>query len=45
MGWTFSFEHVKSHQVNSIATENLPLEIQLNVEADHLATEYLATSD
>jgi hypothetical protein len=44
LGWIFAFEHVKSHQDNSIPVENLPLEVQLNAEADHLATSYLANS-
>jgi hypothetical protein len=44
LGWMFAFEYVKGHQDNSIEIKNLPLDVQLNVEADQLATEYLATS-
>jgi hypothetical protein len=45
LGWVFTFEHVKSHQDDSIQIEDLPLAVRLNVEADRLATEYLETSE
>ena len=44
LGIQFLFTHVKSHQDDSIPVASLPLEVRLNVEADRLATEYLATS-
>jgi hypothetical protein len=34
LGWTFQFEHVKSHQDNTVPLADLPLEVQLHVEAD-----------
>jgi hypothetical protein len=44
IGWNFQFTHVKSHQDKDIPTASLPLEVQLNVEADRLAAAYLAGS-
>jgi hypothetical protein len=44
IGWKFAFEHIHSHQDDSIATVDLPLEVQLNVEADQLATAFLDSS-
>jgi hypothetical protein len=41
LGWHFDFEHVYSHQDKTIAIQALPLQVQLNVEADRLASEYL----
>jgi hypothetical protein len=45
IGWNFEFKHVHSHQDDSVALEDLPLEVRLNVEADWLATDYLSTSE
>jgi hypothetical protein len=44
IGWKFEFKHVNSHQDDSIPLRDLPLDVQLNVEADRLATDYLETS-
>jgi hypothetical protein len=45
IGWKFSFEHVRSHQDKAIPVDDLPEEVQLNVEADRLATEFLEDSE
>jgi hypothetical protein len=44
IGWHFQFVHVKSHQDKTTAIRDLPLAVQLNIEADKLATDYLETS-
>ena len=44
IGWKFAFQHVRSHQDDSRPIHSLPLAVQLNIEADRLATEYLETS-
>jgi hypothetical protein len=44
LGWKFAFQHVKSHQDKSIPVANLPLEVELNVEADRLARAFLNDS-
>jgi hypothetical protein len=38
---TIRFSHVKSHQDDDTAIHLLPWEAQMNVQADHLATDYL----
>jgi hypothetical protein len=38
---TLQFIHVKSHQDDDTAVNLLPWEAQMNVKADHLATDYL----
>jgi hypothetical protein len=45
LGRHFTFEHVYSHQDKTIAVEDLPLPVQLNVEADRITTEYLEHED
>ena len=40
-GKTFQFEHVKSHQDDTVDVSELPFSAQLNVECDKLATEHL----
>lgn len=37
----FSFLHVHSHQDDKVSAASLPLEVQLNIEADKLATAYM----
>jgi hypothetical protein len=45
LGWKFAFQHVRSHQDDSVSAATLPLDVQLNIEADRLATDYLSTSE
>jgi hypothetical protein len=45
LGWNFTFEHIKIHQDSSVQLADLPIKVQLNVEANQLARDFLATSE